>query len=70
MGKENKSKNAFQNDEFNALNNTLNMKNVKLTKNINAEDRNITNKIYILSNVKQIWRKLKKENNKINLNKI
>ena len=31
MGKENKSKNAFQNDEFNELDNTLNMKNVKLT---------------------------------------
>ena len=29
------------------------MKIVKLTKNINAEDRNITNKIYILSNLKQ-----------------
>ena len=68
MGKENKSKNAFQNDD--GLDKTIRMKNFKLTKNINAEDRNITNKIYILSNVKQIWRKLKKENNKINLNKI
>ena len=53
MGKENKSKNAFQNDEFNELDNTISMKIVKLTKNINAEDRNITNKIYILSNLKQ-----------------
>ena len=53
MGKENKSKNAFQNDEFNELDNTISMKILKLTKNINAEDRNITNKIYILSNLKQ-----------------
>ena len=53
MGKEKKSKNAFQNDELNELDNTISMKNVKLTINIKDEDRNITKKMHILSNVNQ-----------------
>jgi len=48
MGKENKPKNAFQNDDPDAPDNTISMKIVKLTKNIKGEDRNITRKIYIL----------------------
>ena len=42
MGKENKSKNAIQNGNTVEPDNTINMKNVKLAKNINAEDKNIT----------------------------
>ena len=53
MGKENKPKNAFQNDDPDAPDNTISMKIVKLTKNIKGEDRNITRKIYILSDGKQ-----------------
>ena len=53
MGKENKPKNAFQNDDPDAPDNTISMKIVKLTKNIKGGDRNITRKIYILSDGKQ-----------------
>ena len=43
MRKENKSKNAFQNDDPDESD-INSMKNVKLTKNIKDEDRNITKK--------------------------
>ena len=61
MGKENKPKNAFQNDDPDAPVNTINMKIVKLTKN-KGEERNTTKKIYILSDGKQHMVKLKIEN--------
>ena len=38
MGKENKSKNAIQNGNIDEPDNTINMKNVKLAKNIKDED--------------------------------
>ena len=61
MGKENKSKNASQNDDPDESDNN-NMKIVKFTKNIKDEDRNITKKYIFYLMLNKIWRKLKKEN--------
>ena len=68
MGKENKPKNAFHNDP-NVPDNNINMIIVKLTKNIKAENRKITKKIYILFNGKKYMVEIE-DNNKIYLNKI
>ena len=61
MGKENKSKNASQNDDPDESDNNS-MKIVKFTKNIKDEDRNITKKCIFYLMLNKIWRKLKKEN--------
>ena len=43
-----KTKNAFQEDDPDAPDNTVSVKIVKGTKNINGRDRKITKKIYTL----------------------
>ena len=53
MGKERKIKNAFQNEDPDAPDNTVSVKIVKLNKVINGKERHITRKIYVLDDGKQ-----------------
>ena len=53
MGKERKIKNAFQNEDPDAPDNTVSVKIVKLNKGINGKERHITRKIYVLDDGKQ-----------------
>lgn len=53
MGKNNETKNRFQEDDPDAPDNTTSVKIVKLKKMIRGEEKNITRKIYVLDNGKQ-----------------
>ena len=53
MGKDRKIKNAFQNEDPDAPDNTVSVKIVKLNKVINGKERHITRKIYVLDDGKQ-----------------
>ena len=53
MGKDRKIKNAFQNEDPDAPDNTVSVKIVKLNKVINGKEKHITRKIYVLDDGKQ-----------------
>ena len=53
MGKDKKIKNAFQNEDPDAPDNTVSVKIVKLNKVINGKEKHITRKIYVLDDGKQ-----------------